>query len=204
MSAARLQRIARFAALLDQGLTVEEAGEQMGVAPRTAELYEREGRHLREAGIMTPTDLQWPEDPHHRHALRRRWIVGCLPPLDRPARHRRNGPAIHRRRRRRHQTHVGEDEDTLRFVRDAAADLGAPLMARCTAPDIWDVFREKRWLGNTSLAHCSWELKTKPARGWIEANAPECERVIFGIDSTEIHRMAAIARRGSPTRPWPH
>ena len=47
MSAARLQRIARFAALLDQGLTIEEAGKQMGVAPRTAELYEREGRHLR-------------------------------------------------------------------------------------------------------------------------------------------------------------
>ena len=56
MSAARLQRIARFAALLDQGLTIEEAGKQMGVAPRTAELYEREGQAPPEAGVMTPTN----------------------------------------------------------------------------------------------------------------------------------------------------
>ena len=47
MSAARLQRIAEFAGHLDDGLSVEEAGKRMGVAPRTAELYEREGRHLR-------------------------------------------------------------------------------------------------------------------------------------------------------------
>ena len=49
MSSGRQQRIAEFAALLDEGLTVSQAGEQMGVAPRTAELYEREGRHLRRA-----------------------------------------------------------------------------------------------------------------------------------------------------------
>ncbi len=47
MSSGRQQRIAEFAALLDQGLTVGEAGKRMGVAPRTAEVYEREGRHLR-------------------------------------------------------------------------------------------------------------------------------------------------------------
>lgn len=47
MSAARLQRIAELAALLDKGLSVEQAGKELGVALRTAEVYEREGRHLR-------------------------------------------------------------------------------------------------------------------------------------------------------------
>jgi hypothetical protein len=93
---------------------------------------------------------------------------------------------------------LGEDEDTLRFLHDAAADLGVPLVKICDGRTIWDVFREKRWLGNASLAHCSWELKTGPARRWIEENAPGCERVLVGIDSTEIHRLPAITEKWAP------
>ena len=94
--------------------------------------------------------------------------------------------------------HVGEDADTLRFLHEAAEDLGAPLVIVRDGRDIWDVFREKRWLGNASLAHCSWELKTGPARRWIERNAPNAERVLVGIDVTEIHRLPAIVEAWKP------
>lgn len=93
---------------------------------------------------------------------------------------------------------TGEDEDTLRFLDDAAADLGVPLVKLRDGRDIWDVFREKRWLGNTKLAHCSWELKTGPARKWIEQNAPDAQRIIVGIDSTEVHRLPDMIGKWAP------
>src|SRR6516225_1996260 len=86
--------------------------------------------------------------------------------------------------------HTGEDPDTLRFLDDAAADLGAPLVKLRDGRDIWDVFWQKRWLGNTQVAHCSWELKTTPVRQWLEQNAPRVQRIIVGIDATEDHRAA--------------
>lgn len=93
---------------------------------------------------------------------------------------------------------VGEDPDTLRFRDDAAANLGIPLVNLRDGRDIWDVFAEKRWLGNSQLAHCSWELKTRPARGWMDANAAPGAKVIIGIDVTDIHRLPAIAQRWKP------
>jgi hypothetical protein len=93
---------------------------------------------------------------------------------------------------------TGEDEDTRRFLGDAAGDLGVPLVTVQDGRSIWDVFAEKRWLGNASLAHCSWELKTGPARQWIERNAPDAERIIVGIDVTEIHRLDSIRDAWAP------
>lgn len=93
---------------------------------------------------------------------------------------------------------VGEDEDTMRFLAEARDDLGVPLAYIRNQRTIWDVFLEKRWLGNSSLAHCSWELKTGPANDWIGKNAPCAERVLVGIDVTEIHRLADIEANWKP------
>jgi hypothetical protein len=93
--------------------------------------------------------------------------------------------------------HVGEDPDTLRFVHDAAADIGAPLVILNDPRDIYQVFAEKKWLGNSQLAHCSWELKTKPARDWMDANASGAT-VIVGIDWTELERLPAIVKNWLP------
>lgn len=93
---------------------------------------------------------------------------------------------------------VGEDEDTMRFLAEARDDLGVPLVFIRNQRTIWDVFLERRWLGNSSLAHCSWELKTGPARDWIGKNAPEAQRVLVGIDVTEIHRLADIEANWKP------
>lgn len=92
-----------------------------------------------------------------------------------------------------------EDSDLYRFLDDAAADIGAPLVKIADGRNPWDVFQDRRMLGNTRIAPCSTELKQKPARDWMAKHAPGAT-VVIGIDWTEVHRLEG-ARRG--WHPWP-
>lgn len=95
--------------------------------------------------------------------------------------------------------HVGEDEDTYRFVTEAAADVGAELIAVSDGRDIWQVFRDDRFLGNSRLANCSKFLKQKPCREWLEANCDPADAIVYvGIDWTEQHRLPAIEAGWAP------
>jgi hypothetical protein len=95
--------------------------------------------------------------------------------------------------------HIGEDEDTYRFIEEAAANVGGRLVWLRDGRDIWQVFKDERWLGNSRLAHCSHRLKQKPAREWLEANCHPEETVVYvGIDWTEVHRVAAIEKAYKP------
>ena len=96
--------------------------------------------------------------------------------------------------------HIGEDQDTYRFIEDAAANVGGKLICINTGKDIWEIFKETRFLGNSRLAKCSHELKQKPARQWLETNFPDPETAIVyvGIDWTETHRIPAIIRNYLP------
>jgi 3'-phosphoadenosine 5'-phosphosulfate sulfotransferase (PAPS reductase)/FAD synthetase len=88
-----------------------------------------------------------------------------------------------------------EDEDTYRFLGDAARELDVPLHRVTASKDIWAVFRDHRWIGNSQLAHCSWDLKTEPSRQWIHQAAPHADTIIVGIDATETHRLPDITKR---------
>lgn len=58
--------------------------------------------------------------------------------------------------------------------------------------DVWDVFKDVRFLGNSRQANCSHELKQKMAERWIKANYQPDECVLYlGIDWTEEHRTKA-------------
>jgi len=95
--------------------------------------------------------------------------------------------------------HIGEDEDTYRFVEEAAKNVGGTYVYLNEGKDIWEVFKEKKFLGNSRLAHCSHVLKQKPAREWLEANCdPENTIVYVGIDWTETHRLPAIVKNYLP------
>lgn len=95
--------------------------------------------------------------------------------------------------------HVGEDEDTYRFIREAAADVGAELVTVADGRDIWQVFHDDRFLGNTRLANCSKFLKQKPCREWLDANADPADTTVYiGIDWTELHRLPAIENGWAP------
>jgi hypothetical protein len=95
--------------------------------------------------------------------------------------------------------HAGEDEDTYRFIADAAAQLDCELVTINEGRDIWQVFKDRRFLGNSRLANCSHELKQKPARAWLDANCdPDNTTVYVGIDWSESHRLPAIRRAYLP------
>lgn len=97
--------------------------------------------------------------------------------------------------------HLGEDEDTYRFLDEAAQDVGADLVTVSDGRDVWRVFRDERFLGNSRLASCSKLLKQRPAREWLEANAdPDVTTVYVGIGWDETHRLSAIVRNYLPFR----
>ena len=94
----------------------------------------------------------------------------------------------------------GEDPDLYRFLREAAEDIGAPLVILDNdGRTIWDAFREARMIGNTRLSVCSRMLKQQPCRDWLTANTnPANTVVVVGIDWTESHRLPAIERNWAP------
>jgi hypothetical protein len=95
--------------------------------------------------------------------------------------------------------HVGEDEDTYRFIREAAENVGATLVTVQDGRDIWQVFHDDRFLGNSRLANCSKFLKQKPCRDWLEANHDPADTIVYvGIDWTEQHRLPAIEAGWAP------
>ncbi len=95
--------------------------------------------------------------------------------------------------------HIGEDEDTYRFIDEGAKLLGGELIILSDGRNIWEVFKDRKFLGNSRLAPCSHELKQKPAKKWIWDNCdPEDTIIYVGIDWTETHRMEAVARGYHP------
>ncbi len=95
--------------------------------------------------------------------------------------------------------HIGEDEDTYRFIRDAAENVGGELVVVKDGRNIWEVFKDDRFLGNARLANCSKFLKQRPCREWLEANCPDGQAVVYvGIDWSETHRLPAIEKAYLP------
>jgi hypothetical protein len=94
-----------------------------------------------------------------------------------------------------------EDEDFYAFNEQAAAQLGIPLV-RVADPqerDPWQVFEDKRWLGNTRIAQCSHVLKQEPCRDWLKANTDPADTTVYvGIDWTETERLPAIINGWAP------
>lgn len=89
-----------------------------------------------------------------------------------------------------------EDPDLYRFLKEAAEDVGAPLEVVADGRDVWDVFFERRFLGNTRVDLCSRILKREVLLKWLQANAPSAT-VYLGIDWTESHRFErAVPRWG--------
>lgn len=95
--------------------------------------------------------------------------------------------------------HVGEDEDTYRFIDDAVAQLGCEYVRVADGRTIWEVFKDRRFLGNSRQANCSTTLKQIPARQWLKTNTtPQDATIVIGIDWTETHRIPAIEKAYLP------
>jgi hypothetical protein len=90
-----------------------------------------------------------------------------------------------------------EDEDLYRFLDEAAADIGAPLVRLADGRDIWQVFRDERFLGNTRADPCSRILKRELSRRWLAEHAPDAA-VAIGFDWTEVHRLERARAAWAP------
>jgi hypothetical protein len=92
-----------------------------------------------------------------------------------------------------------EDEDLYRFITEAAANVGGELVTLSDGRDVWQVFFDVRYLGNTRIDPCSRILKRDLARQWVWDNCDPDETTIYlGIDWTEVHRYERAAPRWAP------
>jgi hypothetical protein len=88
--------------------------------------------------------------------------------------------------------HAGEDADTYRFLRESAVAIGVEPTILNAGEDIWQVYRRRRRIGSGYAANCSYELKQKIARAWLDANCDPDDTVVYlGIDWTEANRCEA-------------
>lgn len=83
-----------------------------------------------------------------------------------------------------------EDADAYRFLDEAAANIGAPLVRIADGRTPWEVFRTERMIGNSRLDPCSKYLKRRMLDAWRNANCdPERTTFYVGLDWTEGHRF---------------
>lgn len=94
-----------------------------------------------------------------------------------------------------------EDADLYRFIDEVAADVGGQLVRLAEGRTPWQVFRDKRFIGNNRADLCSRILKRELARRWIEEHTdPTTTTIHVGIDWTEAHRFERMAPRWEPWR----
>jgi hypothetical protein len=92
-----------------------------------------------------------------------------------------------------------EDEDLYRFVDEGAKALDLQLVTLADGRDPWDVFRDKRYIGNSRTAHCSIVLKCEQFEHYIKANYKPDECVIhFGFDFFEEKRLERAKANWAP------
>ncbi|MFK0047981.1 hypothetical protein ACIQU4_28610 [Streptomyces sp. NPDC090741] len=96
-----------------------------------------------------------------------------------------------------------EDPDLWRFSEDVAGLLGVELTVVRDGRTPWEVFADQRFLGNDRLAPCTFHLKQKPCREWMEKHAPPGDTIAYvGIEPNDRdrRRRQAIARNWQPWR----
>jgi hypothetical protein len=72
-------------------------------------------------------------------------------------------------------------------------NIGGTLVHLKDGRDIWQVFKDDSFLGNSRLANCSKFLKQRPARVWLEANCDPASTTLYvGIDWSEEHRLGGV------------
>lgn len=94
-----------------------------------------------------------------------------------------------------------EDEDLYRFNREGAAALGCRLTTIADGRDIWEVFADERFLGNSRIDPCSKKLKRQLADRWMAKRFTADNSVrVFGYTVCELGRLNRTATRMAP---WP-
>jgi hypothetical protein len=92
-----------------------------------------------------------------------------------------------------------EDEDLYRFNKDAEVSLGVPITVIADGRDPFQLFKDKRYLGNAQQGICSLHLKRNLADKWVKDRFKDGECVQhFGLDYSEMHRIERLIERKAP------
>lgn len=95
-----------------------------------------------------------------------------------------------------------EDADTYRFLRDSAANVGAPLVVIADGRNIWELFADEGMIGNTRVDHCSRVLKREMCDRWLSENCDPADTVVLiGYDIQERERFERT-RRNYAAKGW--
>lgn len=96
-----------------------------------------------------------------------------------------------------------EDEDLYRFLKEAAANVGGTFIRVAEGRTPWQVFFDKRFLGNHRVDPCSRILKRELLDAWLTNNRDPADTLIaYGFDWSEGHRMARMLSYGGPYERW--
>lgn len=80
----------------------------------------------------------------------------------------------------------------LKCLREEATDKIPELVWIVEGRDIWEIFRDRKYLGNTQRDPCSDMLKRKPRAKWMKENCDKSDTVVYiGIGDDEQHRYEA-------------
>lgn len=82
-----------------------------------------------------------------------------------------------------------EDEDLYRFNADIARAVGKEIIVLTDGRTPWEVYIDRKWIGNTRTAHCSTELKSKPVKQWLKENSVMSDPLVLGMDWSELDRI---------------
>lgn len=89
-----------------------------------------------------------------------------------------------------------EDEDLYRFLEESAANVGVPVTRIAEGRDPWQLFFDKRFLGNSRIDPCSKTLKREMVDRWLREHCEPADTCVYvGIDWSEQHRIERLAAR---------
>lgn len=91
-----------------------------------------------------------------------------------------------------------EDEDLYRFLYESANKLGIPITDYSDGRDIWQVFKDVKYLGNSRADPCSKDLKRKKSREFVKQFTPEDVIIYLGFDWSEFHRFEKARKAWLP------
>ena len=92
-----------------------------------------------------------------------------------------------------------EDEDLYRFLNETSLKLGVPLLTIADGRNIWEVFTDVRFMGNSRIDPCSRILKRDLFKKWMRDNySPDQATLVVGISADESHRTTAIRKNWEP------
>jgi 3'-phosphoadenosine 5'-phosphosulfate sulfotransferase (PAPS reductase)/FAD synthetase len=92
-----------------------------------------------------------------------------------------------------------EDEDLYRFLNETSQALDCELLTLADGRNIWEVFIDVRFQGNSRIDPCSRVLKRELFRKWMESKfKPDEAALVVGISHDEKHRMTRIKENWQP------